>query len=144
MLTKFHPKATFLNKDIKSIVSRSNKENVSKILIRTVTAHVADKTDPIPLIPFEQIPCPPGLNLPVIGHTAHFIKKPNGFEKSWKNVLDLKNKYVPPGVEMLRFNLPLSNPAGQGKLLVIFDPGNSIIKNLPLGYSGAKFTVFYV
>ena len=75
--------------------------------------------------PYEDIPTPPGGWLPVIGHTDYFIKKPNGFERSWKNVQEMKKKFVPDGVEMIRLNLPVSNPEGNGKLLLIFDPGIS-------------------
>jgi len=59
----------------------------------------------------------------VIGHTNHFVKKPHGFERSWRNVEEMKKKFVPSGVEMIRLNIPLSNPEGNGKLLLIFDPG---------------------
>ena len=34
----------------------------------------------------------PGGNVPIIGHTNIFIKKPAGFEKSWKNLLELKEQ----------------------------------------------------
>ena len=123
MLSKLHPTTAVTHKSIKSIAFNISNKKVQQNFVRTVT-HVSEKQDSICLKPFEQIPCPPGINLPVIGHTAHFIKKPNGFERSWKNVLELKTKFVTQGEEMIRLNIPLSNPAGDGKLLIIFDPGN--------------------
>ena len=77
--------------------------------------------------PYEDIPTPPGGRIPVIGHTNYFVKKPYGFARSWKNVQEMKNKFVPAGVEMIRLNMPVSNPEGNGKLLLIFDPGISRI-----------------
>jgi hypothetical protein len=35
--------------------------------------------------------------------------KPHGIKRSWKNIAELKAKYVPPGVELLRLNLPVLN-----------------------------------
>jgi hypothetical protein len=37
-------------------------------------------------------------------------RKPHGLKRSWKNMMELKQKYVPPGVELLRLNLPVLNP----------------------------------
>jgi hypothetical protein len=95
-----------------------------KNIVRNVVTATQKSYEPITK-PYEDIPTPPGGWLPVIGHTNHFIKKPHGFENSWKNVEEMKKKFVPAGVEMLRLNLPLSNPEGNGKLLLIFDPGIS-------------------
>jgi hypothetical protein len=83
------------------------------------------KSESTELKSYDDIPAPPGGGLPILGHTSAFVKKPAGFEKSWKNILELKSKFVPPDVQMLRLNVPLSNPEGKGKLLIIFDPGMS-------------------
>jgi len=42
-----------------------------------------------------------GGRLPIIGHANLLQKKPHGFQKSWKNIEEMKRKYVPPGKKVL-------------------------------------------
>jgi hypothetical protein len=95
---------------------------LTNVVTRSVVTATQKSSEPITK-PYEDIPSPPGGRIPVIGHTNYFVKKPYGFSRSWKNVEEMKKKFVPAGVEMIRLNMPLSNPEGNGKLLVIFDPG---------------------
>ena len=48
--------------------------------------------------------------MPVLGHALLLAKKPHGIRRSWKNVAELRKKYVPPGVELLRMTIPVLNP----------------------------------
>jgi hypothetical protein len=38
-------------------------------------------------------------------------KKPHGIKRSWKNIDDLREKYVTPGIDLLRLNIPVLNPS---------------------------------
>jgi hypothetical protein len=51
--------------------------------------------------------------VPLLGHATLMAKKPHGIQRSWKNIAELRKKYVPPGLELLRMNIPVLNPGGQ-------------------------------
>ena len=75
--------------------------------------------------------------MPVLGHALLLAKKPHGIRRSWKNVAELRKKYVPPGVELLRMTIPVLNP-GKLSCLVAF------MLTLYFRKSGARDKVFKV
>ena len=56
----------------------------------------------------------PGGWIPFVGHVGLIMKAPHGAKRSWKNIVELKKKFVPPGVELMRLNIPVLNP-GKGE-----------------------------
>lgn len=71
--------------------------------------------------PYEAIPTPSNVSLPLLGQMQVVLKKPAGFGQAWKTFLELKKKYVPDDVSMLRLHLPLFNEI-TGKVVILFDP----------------------
>lgn len=72
--------------------------------------------------PYKDIPGPPlRSGWPLLGHLNLYLKKPNGYGKAWKNVLQLKNTFLNSNDKIMKLNLPLFNWKHDGRVVVIFD-----------------------
>ena len=65
-----------------------------------------------------------------MGHVGLIMKAPHGVKRSWKNIVEMKKKFVPPGVELLRLNIPVLNP-GKGHETDV-DPSSTVSSTGPV------------
>ena len=70
---------------------------------------------------FQDIPAIPYGKVPIIGNGWQLAKQPAGKEQFWKNVLELRAKYLTENDTIMRLNLPLLNPSGKGRCVWIFN-----------------------
>lgn len=71
--------------------------------------------------PYNAIPGPRTSGWPLLGHLNLYLKKPHGYGKAWKNILQLKNDFLDSSDKIMKLNLPLFNWKHNGRVVVIFD-----------------------